>query len=144
MTNELPIEEMDDTTKERDAVEHVAAFVRARNAGNEADRTQKALRPVIDAWFKELAVGAELFDDERGVGLRKDAGSGGRFLDFEATPVDLLEWAAGAGLLSLNVGAYDGALKSSDLRVQHYAQMLALHVKEGRGTKLVTITERTR
>lgn len=128
---------------ERDALDHVWLFTRARTMKNQGTNTEKAMRGPIDRYFEHQPVGTELFDGEHGVGLRKEAGSGSRYLDFEAVPVDLLEWAAGAGLLSLNVTALDGACASSDLRTQHYAQQLALHVKSGGGTRLTTITERS-
>ncbi len=139
MTTEEPVS-LDDL--ERDALDHVWLFVRARMMANQGDSTSKAIRPAIDAYFKTQPIGAELWDGEHGVGLRKEAGSGTRYLEFETTPVDLLEWAAEAGLLSLNIGAFDGALASSDLRTQHYAQQLAQHVKHGQGTRLTTISER--
>lgn len=133
---DLPI---DDSELERDAIDHVWLFVRARTMKNQGQSSENALRPAIDAYFKDKPVGTELWDDEHGVGLRKDNGSSARFLNFEDTPEDLIVWAARYGLLSLNVGALDGACASSDLRTQHYAQQLALHVKYGQGTKLTSL-----
>lgn len=130
---------MTDDELERDAVDHIWLFVRARTMANQGLGTQKALRGPLDAYFADKPIGHELFDDEHGVGLRKDAGSGYRYLDFEDAPADLIEWAGKAGLFSLNTTAFDGALASSDLRTQHYAQQLALHVKYGQGTKLTSL-----
>lgn len=124
---------------ERDAVDCLYGFIHGRETESLGKREAAAFRPAIDAYFKTLPVGAELWDDEHGVGLRKANGAGSRSLNFETAPVDLLEWAAKAGLLSLNVGALDGALASSDDRTQHYARQLNAHVRNGFGTQLTTL-----
>ena len=115
----------------------------ARDEKNTFDRAQRQMIDTLKAYVKSLP-DRELWDTEHGVGVAIRDGGGRRWLDFELVTDAQVVNAARAGLLSLNVGAYDGALASSDLRLGDAARQLGPNVKDGAGEQLVLLPEKGR